>query len=37
MDLYDRLVELQGMTRLLIDDTNRIKPLIGAGNPHPRL
>jgi hypothetical protein len=35
MDLYGRLEELQGMTRLLIDDTNRIKPTIGEGNPDP--
>jgi len=29
------LEELQGMTRLLIDDVNRIKPTIGEGNGNP--
>jgi hypothetical protein len=35
MDLYGRLEELQGMTRLLIDDVNRVKPTIGEGNGNP--
>jgi hypothetical protein len=35
MDLYGRLEELQGMTRLLIDDVSRIKALVGEGNPDP--
>jgi hypothetical protein len=33
MDLYDRLVELQGMTHLLIDDVNLLKPKVGELNP----
>ena len=32
MDLYARLEELRGMTRLLIDDVGRLKPLVGDGN-----
>jgi hypothetical protein len=35
MDLYGRLEELQGMTRVLIDDVTRLKPLVGGGNPDP--
>jgi len=35
MDLYGRLVELQGMTRLLIDDVRRLKRRLGVGNPDP--
>jgi hypothetical protein len=35
MDLYDRLEQLIGMTRILIDDVNRIKPSIGERNPDP--
>jgi hypothetical protein len=33
MDLYDRLVELQGMTHLLIDDVTLLKPKVGELNP----
>ena len=33
MDLYDRLTELQGMTRLLIDDVTLLKPKMGERNP----
>jgi hypothetical protein len=33
MDLYERLVELQGMTRLLIDDVELLKPKIGELKP----
>lgn len=32
-DLYTRLKELEGMTRLLIDDLTFLKPLVGLGNP----
>ena len=35
MDLYTQLVELQGMTRLLIDDVTLLRPTIGEGNPDP--
>jgi hypothetical protein len=35
MDLYARLEELQGMTRLLIDDVDRLQGELGAGNPDP--
>ena len=35
MDLYGRLEELQGITRLLIDDVSLLKPLIGEGDPDP--
>ncbi len=35
MDLYARLEELQGMTRLLIDDVGRLERELGAGNPDP--
>ena len=35
MDLYGQLEELQGMTRVLIDDVTRLKPLGGGGNPDP--
>jgi uncharacterized protein YjhX (UPF0386 family) len=34
MDLYDRLVELQGMTHLLIDEVNLLKPKVGELNPN---
>jgi uncharacterized protein YjhX (UPF0386 family) len=34
MDLYDRLVELQGMTHLLIDDVTLLKPKVGELNPN---
>jgi hypothetical protein len=34
-DLYTRLEELQGMTRLLIDDLTLLRPLVGLGNPDP--
>src|SRR5580658_3813945 len=35
MDLYGRLEELQGMTRLLIDDVGRLQGELGAGMPDP--
>jgi hypothetical protein len=35
MDLYARLEELQGMTRLLIDDVVLLKPLMGEREPDP--
>lgn len=35
MDLYSDLEELQGMTRLLIDDVKILRPKIGEGNPDP--
>jgi hypothetical protein len=35
MDLYGRLDELQGMTRLLIDDVGRLQAELGAGDPDP--
>jgi len=35
MDLYGRLEELQGMTRLLIDDVGRLQGELGAGEPDP--
>jgi hypothetical protein len=35
MDLYGRLEELQGMTRLLIDDVGRLQGELGAGVPDP--
>src|SRR5260370_33165111 len=35
MDLYGRLEELQGMTRLLIDDVGRLQGELGAGDPAP--
>jgi hypothetical protein len=35
MDLYNDLEELQGMTRLLIDDVNMLRPKIAEGNPDP--
>ena len=35
MDLYNDLEELQGMTRLLIDDVKILRPKIGEGNPDP--
>jgi hypothetical protein len=35
MDLYNELEELQGMTRLLIDDVRLLRPKIGEGNPDP--
>lgn len=35
MDLYARLEELQGMTRLLIDDVGRLQGELGAGHPDP--
>ena len=35
MDLYNDLEELQGMTRLLIDDVKMLRPKIGEGNPDP--
>jgi hypothetical protein len=35
LDLYNDLEELQGMTRLLIDDVIRLRPKIGEGNPDP--
>lgn len=35
MDLYMRLEELQGMTRLLIDDVTRLQGEIAAGSPDP--
>jgi hypothetical protein len=34
MDLYDRLEELQSMTRLLIDDVTLLKPKVGELNPN---
>ena len=35
MDLYNDLEELRGMTRLLIDDVNLLRPKLGEGNPDP--
>jgi hypothetical protein len=35
MDLYTQLEELQGMTRLLIDDVTLLKPQIGERDPDP--
>jgi hypothetical protein len=35
MDLYNDLEELRGMTRLLIDDGNMLRPKIAEGNPDP--
>jgi hypothetical protein len=35
MDLYGDLEELQGMTRLLIDDVKMLRSKIGEGNPDP--
>jgi len=35
VDLYTHLEELQGMTHLLIDDVNMLRPKVGAGNPDP--
>src|SRR4051794_5960103 len=35
MDLYTQLEELQGMTRLLINDLTLLKAKIGEGNPDP--
>jgi hypothetical protein len=35
MDLYTQLEELQGMTRLLIDDVTMLRPTIGEGSPDP--
>jgi hypothetical protein len=35
MDLYNDLEELQGMTRLLIDDVNLLRPRIGEGKLDP--
>ncbi len=35
MDLYNRLDELIGMTHLLIDDVNLLKPGVGALAPNP--
>ena len=35
MDLYNDLEELQGMTRLLIDDVNLLRPKIGERKPEP--
>lgn len=35
MDLYNDLEELQGMTRLLIDDVNLLRPLLGDDNLDP--
>ena len=35
MDLYGRLEELQGMTRMLIDDVSLLRPLIGEGDDDP--
>jgi hypothetical protein len=34
MDLYDRLEELQGMTRLLIDDVALLRPRVGELKPN---
>jgi hypothetical protein len=34
MDLYDRLVELQGMTHLLIDDVALLRPKVGELDPN---
>jgi hypothetical protein len=35
MDLYNDLEELQGMTRLLIDDVKKLRPKVGEGSPDP--
>src|SRR5215203_5930407 len=35
VDLYNDLEELQGMTRVLIDDVRRLRPKIAEGNPNP--
>ena len=35
MDLYGRLEELEGMTRLLIDDVGLLRPLVGEGEDDP--
>lgn len=32
---YNDLEELRGMTRLLIDDVNLLRPKLGEGNPDP--
>src|ERR1035437_10144113 len=35
MDLYNDLEELRGMTHVLIDDVNLLRPKLGEGNPDP--